>query len=100
MKTIAATATRGKLSSRLPNSIHVLSVLWPAVCDATMLARVQRGQSGHPSPDALSRTAAPVDMITVLAAMPAIAMRRIETGVGDNTGSVIRRIQLMRGTRP
>jgi hypothetical protein len=39
-------------------------------------------------------------MITVLAAMPAIAIRRIETGVGDSTGSAIRRIQLMRDTRP
>jgi hypothetical protein len=51
-----------------------------------MSAALHRGQSGQPSPDALSRTAAPVDMITVSAMTPASASRRIETGVGASTG--------------
>jgi hypothetical protein len=53
---------------------------------ATTSAALHRGQSGQPSPDELSRTAAPVDMITVLAMTPASARRRIEVAVGDSTG--------------
>jgi hypothetical protein len=55
---------------------------------ATTSAALHRGQSGQPRPDALSRTAAPVDMITVLAMTPASASRRIEVHVGDSTGLV------------
>jgi hypothetical protein len=69
----------------LLNSIHVLSSVCPAFLLATTSAVLHRGQSGQPSPDALSRTAAPVDMITVSAMTPASASRRIEVGVGDST---------------
>ena len=68
--------TRGKFSKRLPNSIQVFSSVWPALWLATTSARLHRGQSGQPSPDPLSRTAAPVDMITVFATIPAAAQRR------------------------
>src|SRR5579863_9289750 len=76
--------TNGKFSSRLPNSIQVLSSVCPAFLLATTSAALHRGQSGQPSPDELSRTAAPVDMITVLATTPASARRRIEVVVGDS----------------
>ena len=88
MKISAAMMTRGKFSSLLPNSIQVLSSVCPAFLLATMSAVLHCGQSGQPSPDALSRTAAPVDMITVSAMTPASASRRIETGVGASTGLV------------
>ena len=86
MKISPAMMTSGKFSSRLPNSIQVFSSVCPAFLLATMSAVLHCGQSGQPSPDALSRTAAPVDMITVSAMTPASASRRIETGVGDSTG--------------
>ena len=78
--------TSGKLSSRLPNSIHVLNSVCPAFLLATMSAALHRGQSGQPSPDELSRTAAPVDMIAVSAMTPASAIRRIDCAVGASTG--------------
>ena len=80
--------TSGKFSSLLPNSIQVLSSVCPAFLLATTSAALHSGQSGQPSPDALSRTAAPVDMITVSAMTPASASRRSETSVGDRTGLV------------
>ena len=88
MKIRPAMMTSGKFSSRLLNSIQVLSSVWSAFLLATMSAALHCGQSGQPSPDALSRTAAPVDMITVSAMTPASARRRIEVGVGDSTGLV------------
>ena len=88
MKISAAMMTSGKFSSLLPNSIQVLSRVCPAFLLATTSAALHCGQSGQPSPDALSRTAAPVDMITVSAMTPASASRRIETGVGASTGLV------------
>src|SRR6185437_12605013 len=88
MKISAAMITSGKFSSLLPNSIQVLSRVCPAFLLATTSAALHCGQSGQPSPDALSRTAAPVDMITVSAMTPASASRRIETGVGASTGLV------------
>ena len=88
MKIRPAMMTSGKFSSRLPNSIQVLTSVCPAFLLATMSAALHRGQSGQPSPDALSRTAAPVDIIAVSAIMPASASRRIEVGVGDSTGLV------------
>src|SRR5579875_1340041 len=89
MKMTAAMATSGKFSSLLPNSIQVLSSVWPAFLLATTSAALQRGQSGQPRPDELSRTAAPVDMITVSAMTPASANCRSDRGVGDSTGSAI-----------
>src|SRR5690349_12118902 len=87
MKISAAMMTSGKFSSLLPNSIQVLSRVCPAFLLATTSAVLHCGQSGQPSPDALSRTAAPVDMITVSAMTPASASRRIETGVGASTSA-------------
>ena len=88
MKIRPAMMTSGKFSSRLLNSIQVLSSVCPAFLLATMSAALHCGQSGQPSPDALSRTAAPVDMITVSAMIPASASRRIDACVGDSTGLV------------
>src|SRR5512142_514401 len=85
-----AIATRGKLSSRLPNSIQVFSVVWPAECAATALAWVHLGQSGQPSPDDDRRTAAPVEMITALAITDARAQARSDFGVGCQTGEISR----------
>ena len=90
MKVSPAMATSGKLSSRLPNSIHVFSVVCPAVLAATRLRLVQSGQSGQPSPDLLSRTASPVDMMTTLATTAARASHRSEVVVGRSTGQEIR----------
>ena len=78
--------TSGKFSSLLLNSIQVLSSVCPAFLLATTSAALHRGQSGQPRPDALSRTAAPVDMIAVSAMTPASAIRRIDRAVGDSTG--------------
>ena len=88
MKIRPAMMTSGKFSSRLLNSIQVLTSVCPAFLLATMSAALHCGQSGQPSPDALSRTAAPVDMIAVSAITPASASRRIEAHVGDSTGLV------------
>jgi hypothetical protein len=82
--------TSGKVSSLLLNSIQVLSSVWPAFLLAAMSAGLHRGQSGQPSPDELSRTAAPVDMMAVSAMTPASASRRIDVGVGESTGLTIR----------
>src|ERR1700744_6657823 len=89
MNVSPAMATSGKLSSRLPSSIHVFSVVCPAVLAATRLRLVQSGQSGQPSPDLLSRTASPVDMMTTLATTAASASHRSEVGVGRSTGEEI-----------
>ena len=86
MKTMTVMTTSGMLSSLLPNSIQVLSSVCPAFLLATMSAALHLGQSGQPSPDELSLTAAPVDMMTVSAMTPASAICRIDRGVGDSTG--------------
>src|SRR5581483_10472171 len=65
-------------------------VVCPAVLAATRLLAVQSGQSGQPSPDLLSRTASPVDMMITLATTAASASRRSDTGVGRSTGPEIR----------
>src|SRR4030088_811300 len=57
MNVSPAIATRGKFSSRLPNSIQVFSVVWPTDCLSTALVFVHAGQSGQPRPDAARRTA-------------------------------------------
>jgi hypothetical protein len=74
----------------LLNSIHVLSRVCPAFLLATMSAVLHLGQSGQPSPDELSRTAAPVDMIAVSAMTPASAIRRIDVAVGERYGATKR----------
>src|ERR1700753_84017 len=89
MKTSPAMATSGKFSSRLPNSIQVFSVVCPVVFAATRLLAVQSGQSGQPSPDLLSRTASPVDMMITLATTAARASPRSEAVVGRSTGQEI-----------
>ena len=86
MKTRTVMMTSGKLSSRLANSIQVLSSVCPAFLLATTSAALHWGQSGQPRPDELSRTAAPVDMIAASAMTPASAIRRIDRAVGDSTG--------------
>ena len=63
----------------------------PRVCAATRLPRVHCGQSGQPSPDLLSRTAAPVTMMTAAEITPASAILRMETGVGSQTAVAQRR---------
>jgi hypothetical protein len=90
MNTRPAIATSGKLSSRLPNSIDVFSRVCPGERAATRLALVHCGQSGQPSPEELSRTAAPVAMMTVLAITPASVRARIDDSVGDSTGAASR----------
>ena len=86
MKTMTVMTTSGKLSSRLLNSIQVLSSVCPAFLLATTSAALHRGQSGQPRPDELSLTAAPVDMIAASAITPASAIRRIDCAVGASTG--------------
>jgi len=78
----------GKFSSLLLNSIQVLRMVCPAFLLATMSEALHLGQSGQPSPDELSRTAAPVDMIAVSAMTPASAIRRIDVAVGESTGAI------------
>ncbi len=58
---------------------------------ATRLLRVHCGQSGQPSPESLSRTAAPVAMMTAVETTPASAIRRMATGLGAQTASTARR---------
>src|SRR5580658_7265465 len=90
MNVSPAIATSGKFSSRLPNSIHVFSVVWPAECAATALDLVHVGQSGQPRPDDDRRTAAPVEMITALAITDARAHPRSDFGVGRQTRAISR----------
>src|ERR1700728_1350047 len=85
MNVSPAIATSGKFSSRLLNSIHVFSVVWPAEWAATALLLVQVGQSGQPRPDDDRRTAAPVEMITALAITDARAQPRSAVAVGRHT---------------
>jgi hypothetical protein len=68
------------------------------LCAATTLDFVQSGQSGQPSPDEESRTAAPVEMITALAITEDRANRRSDRIVGAKTGAAIRASQ--EDTRP
>src|SRR5439155_19391731 len=70
------------VTSRLPNSIQRCTSVWPVAPVAPMLCAVQAGQSGQPSPDWLSRTAAPVAMIAIEAITPASAHRRSATADG------------------
>ena len=79
MNVSAATAASGKVSSRLPNSITVFSEVCPAECAATTLVWVHCGQSGQPSPEELSRTAAPVQTRTAFAITEASASPRTES---------------------
>src|ERR1700722_12706525 len=88
MNVSPAIATSGKFSSRLLNSIHVFSVVWPTECAATTLLLVHVGQSGQPRPDDDRRTAAPVEMITALAIPDASAQPRSDLGVGRHTRPV------------
>ena len=104
MNVSPAIATSGKLSSRLPNSIHELSSVWPELSAATALDLVHAGQSGQPSPDEESRTAAPVAMTTALEIIAASAHPCSDRTVGRNTGSVrresTRTIVTLRSLRP
>ncbi len=52
---------------------------------AAMLCAVQAGQSGQPRPDWLSRTAAPVRMISAEVMSPASAHRRMAAAVGASS---------------
>src|ERR1700733_3621169 len=90
MNVSPAIATRGKLSSRLLNSIQVFSVVWPTECAATALDFVHVGQSGQPRPDDDRRTAAPVEMITALAITDASAQPRSDFCVGCHTRAISR----------
>src|SRR6201994_110984 len=90
MNVSPAIATRGKLSSRLPNSIQVFSVVWPEACAATALLWVHLGQSGQPRPDEDRRTAAPVKMTTALDSSEARAQPRSACGVGRHSGRISR----------
>ena len=90
MNASPAIATSGKFSSRLPNSIHELSSVWPELSAATALDLVQSGQSGQPSPDEESRTAAPVAMTTALEIIAASAHPCSDRSVGLSTGSIRR----------
>jgi len=83
------------VSSRLPNSIQVLAVVWPAVCVATRLRAVHAGQSGQPSPDWLSRTAPPVTMIPAFATTLASARPRMPAVLGRQTRSLSRAAALV-----
>src|SRR4029077_204161 len=64
------------------NSIQVWNMGSPRVGAATRLLGC---------PDLLSRTAAPVTMMTVEEITPASAIRRMETGVGSQTAAAQRR---------
>ena len=102
ISTSTATTISTPVSIRLVNSIQVWIIGSPRVRAATRLLAVQLGQSGQPSPDALSRTAAPVMMSPALATTPASAMRRIAVTVGNSTGAARRRADRVRsaGTDP
>src|SRR5487761_1612521 len=77
-------------NSRLPNSTHACTSELSAELDATRLCRVHSGQVGQPSPDWLSRTAAPVAMLPALATTIASVIPRIDAAVGQSTGPAIR----------
>src|SRR6202020_2700974 len=90
MNASPAIATSGKFSSRLPTSIHEWSSVGPELSAATALDFVQAGQSGQPSPDEESRTAAPVEMTTALEIIAASAQPCSDRTVGLSTGAVRR----------
>ena len=91
ISTATATTVTTTVTIRLPNSIQVWNMGSPRVGAATRLLRVHCGQSGQPSPDLLSRTAAPVTMMTAVEITPASAILRMETGVGSQTAAAQRR---------
>ncbi len=95
-KTATATAITTNVSSLLPNSIQVLTIVWPGVRAATMLLVVHSGQSGQPSPDWLSLTAAPVTMIPEFATTLASARPRMDCGLGRQTRAISRAAALVR----
>jgi hypothetical protein len=92
MNVSAAIAASGKVSSRLPNSIAVFSEVCLAEWAATTLVCVHRGQSGQPSPEELSRTAAPVQTRTAFAITEASASPRTESRDGRSTGAANRTV--------
>ena len=69
----AATATRTKVRSRLPNSM-AWWMAGPAPGTGTKLSWLQRGQVSHPSPEAVTRTVTPVVMMPIWAITLARAM--------------------------
>ena len=85
--TATVTAVTTNVSSRLPNSIHVFSIVCPGVWVATRLLAVHCGQSGQPSPDLLSLTAAPVTMIPAFTTTAASASPRMERRLGRQTST-------------
>ena len=92
-KTSTAITKMASVTSRLPNSIHRWTSESPWSPPATRLCAVHCGQSGQPSPDWLSRTAAPVRMMNTDASTPASAYRRMATGEGASTVSAAFRTQ-------
>ena len=81
------------VTNRFPNSTQRWMRGSPVAPLATRLCAVHWGQSGQPSPDWLSRTAAPVRMMNTDASTPASAYRRIAAGEGASTESASFRTQ-------
>src|SRR5258708_23975212 len=82
MKTAMAITKSAGVILRLPNPIHRWISGSPLAPEATRLFAVHLGQSVQPSPDWLSRTAAPVGMMARDATTPARAILRMATGEG------------------
>src|SRR5260221_13615178 len=82
MKTAMAITKIAAVIMRLPNSIHRWISGSPLAPEATRLLAVHLGQSVQPSPDWLSRTAAPGGMMARDATTPASAIRRMATAEG------------------
>ena len=85
MKTAIAITKITAVTSRLPNSTHWWISGSPCSPEATRLLAVHFGQSVQPSPDWLSRTAAPVGMMAREASTPANAILRMASGVGRSS---------------
>ena len=89
-KTTTATIMTNVTNSRLPNSTQACTSESPLELAATRLCFVHSGQVGQPSPDWLSRTAAPVTMLPPAAITPVRAMARSDRAEGHSTGHAAR----------
>src|SRR5215475_13429506 len=88
MKRPIATTKIATVTSLLPNSTQRCTRESPVAPLATRLVAVQSGQFVQPSPDWLSRTAAPVRMIRIDVTSPARAHRRSTAVLGASSASV------------
>ena len=87
------------VNSRLPYSIHWLSVAYSGCSTGTMLPGKHSGQVGQPRPEPVTRTIAPVIAISACVATTASATPELESAAGAG-GAVDAGLQRLERHRP